>query len=353
MWFSSKHKPMTGEEFPFLCRCKVDLPLFGCPDVTLFNCACVTVSVLFQDFLLFFFWWLEPRWIQIGSIRTNTSLNDAFMLQTNVTGKITTTKTTFIRFEYLAVAAKPWMVDALPRSEALRYDWAESLEGAAFKAFDEGNKINKSEPFELVSLRFNETQITNVIRITLGIRSYFLLFYSTTLWSCWTAAASSPRSTAPPWSPTTRWPSTRPGSSSTWTPASGTWRFTTTAATWRPCPTTPSSRVSSTPAAAWPPCWEDVCFFHLFFLKSPKWKMFMWVNLCVLFTNQRIEQSQCNKSNVILLPVQLQSWLPVWLPLTWPIKFKNIMRNIKKTNKKKTFSSLQNLNLPNDNNKMQ
>lgn len=54
MWFSSKHKPMTAENVPFFCRCEVDLPLYGCPDVTLFNCARVTVSVLFQDFWGFF-----------------------------------------------------------------------------------------------------------------------------------------------------------------------------------------------------------------------------------------------------------------------------------------------------------
>lgn len=71
----------------------------------------------------------------------------------------------------------------------------------------------------------------------------FLFVCSMILWSCWMAAGWSPKSTGLPANWIILSSSTRPASSSTSTQGCGTWRFTTTDATWRPCPITPSSRV--------------------------------------------------------------------------------------------------------------
>lgn len=99
--------------------------------------------------------------------------------------------------------------------------------------------------------------------ITMTINSHLrrlesLCVCSMILWSCWMAAGWSPKSTGLPASWIIPSSSIRPGSSSTWTWGCGTWPSTTTAATWRQCPTTPSSRVRRCPSARVITCLEEV-----------------------------------------------------------------------------------------------
>lgn len=117
----------------------------------------------------------------------------------------------------------------------------EITQGAAYKAPTRGNALPDLwlwNFFLIVVFTgwFDYDDIINHLLESLWVCSMIL-------WSCWTAAGWSPKSTGRPANWIIPSSSTRPGSSSTWTQGCGTWRFITTAATWRQCPTTPSSRV--------------------------------------------------------------------------------------------------------------